>query len=415
MSALLAGPAALVTSPDSVWPIGPLATGDEPRPVSGRVRITTPGIFAGDDELPLIANASFDVDWDATRLQIRALDGEMAGGQIAADVAICCAGPLPDKQLTGRVTLTGATLDALLPPRLSAALDGTLDLVAQVDGTGDSLAAIAGALTGQGNFGVSGLRVERFDPGTFAAIAALDNLLEIEPEALTPLVAEALQKGAFTVPQAAGSFTIAGGMLRSPNLALEATGVRLFGGANVKLADLALDGAYTLTPKGAVGAEGLINERTSQITAVLTGTLVEPEERLDLATMVDGIKVRAYEIELEELERLRAEDEARVAAAAADRQRHAAQQNAYRWALARGEVRRGSREGAGHGGGRGDAGSRRVSRCARRCRWRGRTRRCGRPAPAAPVVPPGTRAVGSPSTVFLAPLNLTPTESSNQF
>ena len=77
--ALLAGPASLITSEDSVWPIGPLATGNETRTVTGRVRITTPGIFAGEDEVPLIANASFDVDWDATRLQVRALDGDDGG------------------------------------------------------------------------------------------------------------------------------------------------------------------------------------------------------------------------------------------------------------------------------------------------------------------------------------------------
>ena len=88
----------------------------------------------------------------------------------------------------------------------SAALDGKLDLVAQFDGTGDSLAAIAGALTGQGNFGVSGLRIARFDPETFAAIAALDNLLEIEPEALTPLVAEALQQGRVRGASGGGEF-----------------------------------------------------------------------------------------------------------------------------------------------------------------------------------------------------------------
>ena len=166
------------------------------------------------------------------------------------------------------------------------------------------------------------------------------------------------------MPQAAGSFTIAGGVLRSPNLALEATGVRLFGGANVKLADLSLDGAYTLSPKGAVGAEGLINERTSQITAVLTGTLAEPEERLDLGAMVDGIKVRAYEIELEELERLRAEDEARVAGGG--RRPPAAGGAAERLSVGAGggEVRRGAREGAGHGCGRGepDRGKRRRLR-----------------------------------------------------
>jgi uncharacterized protein involved in outer membrane biogenesis len=422
LAALLAGPAALVTAPDSVWPIGPLSTGTEPRTVTGRVRITTPGIFAGENEQPLVADASFDGDWDATKLSLRALDGTVAGGEVAADIAICCAGPLPDKQLTGRVTLTGATLDDVLPPRLAAALDGKLDLVAQFDGTGDSIAAIAGALTGQGNFGVSGLKIERFDPGTFATIAALDNLLDIEPAALTPLVADALSKGAFAVPNAAGSFTIAGGVLRSPNLALEASDVRLFGGANVKLADLALDGSYTLSPKGAVGEEGLINERTSQITALLTGTLIEPEERLDLGTMVDGIKVRAYEIELEQLERLRAEDEARVAAAAAERQRQVAQQEAYRWAVAAAkfdEERQKALVAA-------NAEATRIADAvaiAHDVVLEGANPApVTTPAPApAPTLSPAAPTVDvappvtAPPTVFLAPLNLTPTESSNQF
>jgi hypothetical protein len=407
----MAGPAALIGDADSMWPIGPLDAGTEPRTVTGRVRITTPGIFAGSNEQPLIADASFDVDWDTTRLQLRALDGTMAGGRIAADISICCAGPLPQKQLAGRLTLTGATLDDLLPPRLAAALDGKLDLVAQIDGTGDSLASIASALTGQGNFGVSDLKVERFDPATFEAIAALDNLLEIEPETLTPLVAEALHKGAFTVPQAAGSFTIAGGMIRSPNLALETTGVRLFGGANIKLADLALDGSYTLTPKGPVDEEGLINERTSQITAVLGGTLIEPEEQLDLGAMVDGIKVRAYEIELEELERLRAEDEARVAAAAAERQRLAAQQAAYEWAVAAAkyeEERSRARATA-------TAEATRIADTVADLRaivLEGAEP--PPPSPVAPVVAPAPSVQTEPR-VFLSPLNLTPTESPNQF
>jgi hypothetical protein len=332
---------------------------------------------------------------------------------------------LPDKQLSGRLTLTDATLDALLPPRLAAALDGKLDLVAQFDGTGDSLASIAAALTGQGNFGVSGLKVERFDPGTFAAIAALDNLLDIEPDTLTPLVADALAKGAFAVPNAAGSFTIAGGVLRSPNLALEATDVRLFGGANVQLANLALDGSYTLSPKGAVDEGGLINERTSQITALLGGTLMEPEERLDLGTMVDGIKVRAYEIELEQLERLRAEDEARVAAAAAERQRQTAQQAAYQWAVASAkfaEERQKALVAA-------TAEATRIAdtvAVARTVALEGANPApaptptpvptpAPAPSPAAPVVETAPPVATQPAPVFLAPLNLTPTESANQF
>src|SRR5690606_34614905 len=43
----------------------------------------------------------------------------------------------------------------------------------------------------------------------------------------------------------------------------------------------------------------------------LAGPLWRPERSLDLSQMVDAIQMRALELELEELERLRAEDEAR--------------------------------------------------------------------------------------------------------
>jgi len=188
--------------------------------------------------------------------------------------------------------------------------------------------------------------------------------------------------------------------------------VRLFGGANIKLADLALDGSYTLSPKGPVGAEGLINERTSQVTAVLTGTLIEPEERLDLGAMVDGIKVRAYEIELAELERLRAEDEARVAAAAAERQRQTAQAAAYQWAVAAAKLEEERTKALVTA----NAEATRIANMvavARAVAFEGAnpTPVQSPVAPSVEVAPP----VEDTPRVFLAPLNLTPAESLNQF
>jgi hypothetical protein len=65
------------------------------------------------------------------------------------------------------------------------------------------------------------------------------------------------------------------------------------------------------------------------VTATIGGTVLEPEQALDFTSMIDGIKVRAYELELVELERLRAEDEARRIAAEAETARYNAQQRAY--------------------------------------------------------------------------------------
>ena len=109
-----------------------------------------------------------------------------------------------------------------------------------------------------------------------------------------------------------GVVSVAGGTLRAENLAAMADKGELYGSVTLNLADLALGGAWTLSPSGPVGDGNLINENTARIGAVLGGTLIAPEHQLDLAQMVDAIQVRAYELEVERLEKLKAEDEARA-------------------------------------------------------------------------------------------------------
>src|SRR5690606_35271176 len=60
---------------------------------------------------------------------------------------------------------------------------------------------------------------------------------------------------------------------------------------------------------------------TGRIGVGIGGTLFAPERTLDLAPMVGAIQMRAYEIELDELEALRAEQEARQQAAAEEQAR----------------------------------------------------------------------------------------------
>ena len=57
------------------------------------------------------------------------------------------------------------------------------------------------------------------------------------PEALTASAETALAAAPFVAPLATGSFTIAGGVLRSPNLAIAGGGARLFGGGSLTLPD----------------------------------------------------------------------------------------------------------------------------------------------------------------------------------
>ncbi|MBI4046296.1 MAG: hypothetical protein HY371_05710, partial [Devosia nanyangense] len=216
--------------------------------------------------------------------------------------------------------------DALLPEASAAALAGTITAGAQFNGTGDSIQTVLGSLAGEGSYTLDGLSIARLDPKVFETVAGLDNILELEPEALSSIVALALDRGPFTAPKLAGAFTIAGGTLRSQNLSAESGKAQLFGGTSVRLADLGLDGSFALTPTETIDDAGLISPTTSQVRAVLSGSLMNPERTLDLGTMVDAIKVRAYELEVDRLEQLRAEDEARQKAAAEERARMIAEQ-----------------------------------------------------------------------------------------
>ncbi|MDB5562741.1 MAG: hypothetical protein JWN11_2159, partial [Hyphomicrobiales bacterium] len=323
LAAALGGPSALVSSGAGLWPDGPIAIGDHPRTTTGRVKITAQNISSQGS--PIITDTGFDFSWDATNVRLRGLQGTIGEGKINLDIGICCAGPLPQKEIAGQVRLDNVVLGAVLPAAAAATLSGKATGGASFSATGDSFASAIAALSGQGSVSVRGLTVEKLDPKAFTTLAGLDNILELDAGDMTTLVAVALDKSAFTTPSINAGFTIAGGTLRLANVAADGNGAHLFGSASVKLADLGLAGSFALTPVGNIDPKGLVNATDSKITAVLSGTLPNPTRTLDLASMVDTIKMRAYENEVARLEQLKAADDARIQAAAAEQARRDAE------------------------------------------------------------------------------------------
>ena len=240
---------------------------------------------------------------------------------MTAELAVCCAGPLPQQQVSGRLTLTDVAFSSLVPEPVGEAIAATVDASARFGGTGDSLHSAMVGMTGEGSYTLDGLAVEGFAPAVFGSIASLDEVLDLEPEAVTAKVTEQLSAGTFTAPSVTGSFTIAGGALRSPNLSIAGEGARLFGSTTLRLADLGLSGGFAMTPAAPAGPDGMLTEANTKVAANFSGTLPAPVSTYDVAGMVDTIMVRAYEIEVARLEQIRAEEEARAAAAAAEKKR----------------------------------------------------------------------------------------------
>ncbi|WP_069911727.1 AsmA family protein [Devosia insulae] len=322
----LVGPASQLSG-SGLWPDGPLATGDGQRATTGRVSVTAPALAVAGK--PLVTDLAFDLDWDATTTRLRNLTGKLGNGSIGLELAVCCSGPLTDKQVTGRISLIGVSIDGVAPPPVADALDGTLDASGRFDGTGGSVAGILGALTGEGTYTVSGLKIERLDPQALSQLANAENVLEMQPEELSALIEDRLDDGPFLAPQVTGSFNIAGGVLRSPNLSIEGDGGQVFGSGSIHLSDLGLAGDYAIAPT-AVTPAALVDSGSARVAARLGGTLLAPERTFDVSSLVDAIMVKAYEAEVARLEKLREEDEARLKAEEAEKARLAAEAAAIR-------------------------------------------------------------------------------------
>ena len=307
-------PTALMASAGKVWPDGPLSPGEAPRQATGTVTVESPAITLG--QRPFLTDAGFEFNWDATRLGVHRLAGKLGGGSLTFDADVCCAGSAGDQQLTGNAALTGVSLASVLPPGAAATLSGTLDGSVRFTGSGDSIASLMASLGGDGSFTIADFKAQAFDPGVFAAIAAIADIVALDPKQLSAQVAAALGQGAFAVRSLSGGLTAGGGVLRVPNLAAATASTRLFGTATLNLSDLTLGGSFGLTPIGELDKAGLVSESTAKITATLSGTLLKPARKLDIDSMVEALKVRAYEIEVARLEALKAQDDARAHASA---------------------------------------------------------------------------------------------------
>lgn len=323
---VLAGPSGTVAG-TGVWPEGPIDIGSGPRGSVGRIEVEVADVTAGGRLL--LTDAKFGLDWDAQNIGLRELTGKAGDGTLTLDATVCCTNPaLPAKQFTGRLALDNVPLDLVAPGAIAAGLDGTLTASAAFDGTGETMAEAVRAMTGTGSYTISEFSAAKFDPQAFNNLGLLVDIVDMTPEELTETVNQQLAGGPFASNMFTGSFTIAGGTLRSPNLAIAGSGARIFGGGNLMLADLTLDARYAMSPTVLANPQSFVDPATAEVAAVVTGPVWAPVARYDVSSLVDGMKIKASEIELARLEKLREEDEARQKELAAERARIAAEQAA---------------------------------------------------------------------------------------
>lgn len=318
LAGTLFGPAALVAG-DAAWPEGPLATATEARQTRGTVAVTAGAVAAGGSER--LGATSFELSWDETRIRLARFEAQSGSGLLGLDLTVCCAGPLVDRTVSGRMTLNAMPIATISPTDVAVSLNGVIDGGVRFEGTGGSLAEVLASASGEGNFTLKDFAALQLSPQVFPTIAGLDDVLNTPPDDLRVLMMTALGQGSFTAPTATGAFTIAGGVLRLANLIVEGEGAGLAGSLNLTLASLGLNGSFVMTPLGVEDETGLVGPDTSRVITRIAGTLLAPAVTLDLDEMIAAVLVRANELEVDRLEALRAEDAERQRAAAEERNR----------------------------------------------------------------------------------------------
>lgn len=313
----LLSPAALLPG-DGAWPEGPLAASNRERPTRGTIAVTAGEVALG---TTVLSDAAFDITWDPQTLAISNLTASTGGGTLKATISQCCAGPLTDRTVSGRVSLEHVDIKAIAPQASSAGLSARITGSSSFEGTGASIAEVVASLAGEGNVSLADLSLERLNPGVYPALAGLQDVLHIDADALDILIDQSLARGPFTASSASGAFTIAGGTLRLANFIVTGAGARLAGGLDAALPSLSLDGSFALTPFNYTDPSGLIENDAARIIARLSGTLSAPIVTVDTTELVAAVQVRANELEVDRLEALRIEDEARQRAAAEERNR----------------------------------------------------------------------------------------------
>jgi uncharacterized protein involved in outer membrane biogenesis len=269
------------------WPSEPFDRGLLDR-LNGRVTVKAGRVSLS----PNLAakNVRGVVQIEQSTLFLKDIDGSLAGGQVAGDIAFERA---PDGvTLRAKVKISDADLAELIrggPPPLS----GRLTLDATLEGTGRSPIAIVGSLDGHGTFSVKGGRIRRVDPAVFdVVIRSVDQGLSTDVPRVTERIEQVLGANGLEVPQAEGAIVVAAGQARLNNLVVRSDNAELALGGSVVLADDLIDARMTLSGLGRTdGPVGIQPE----IGISLKGPVDSPRRTLDVASFTNWLHLRAVE------------------------------------------------------------------------------------------------------------------------
>lgn len=284
--------------------------------VRGRLKLNVSSLVL--DQGLELADAFLEAELSPGQVAVTNLDGRALGGELKAKLAFeKTAGA--GASLAGALKLDDARLETLAG---KAAATGSASLLLQFSGRALSPQSLIAVLQGKGEVTLSGVQLLRHSPSAVprAVEALLNSRADAPADGPRGLLLNGLSSAAVRIGQAKLGLQIADGALKIDRLRYETADARASVETAVELATLRFDSEWRMEAKapiqraaGQAGAKA--PHEAPGISLVYVGPLRAvgaTEPRLNTDAFERVVTLIRMEREVEELERLRREDEERV-------------------------------------------------------------------------------------------------------
>jgi len=264
-------------------------------------------IAADTVNLPLgagVRRAVFDFRLRPNELSIDNLKAEAVGGSVEGHVRLRRSGG--SAVANGDIKLVGASIEDLAWTREGRPVaTGAIDLTLNFEGTGRSISAIVGGLSGSGAFDVRNGQIRYVNPQAFnSVIRAMDAGLELKPDKIRTAFEGHLDSGVMNFSQGSGVLALAGGTVRTRNVSFEGDSATMFVAAAFDLERNRLKSDWTMKIDP---GENRVTGAEPQVGLVFEGPIGDPHRRIDIAPLTAYLTLRAFELKVREIEIMQAD------------------------------------------------------------------------------------------------------------
>ncbi len=269
---------------------------------TGRIRLAASEFGLWDGQK--LADFSADVTVGAGSLAMSGVEAGWLSGKVGGGFSL--SNPDGTAYLSAELSLSDVDLERFVALAAGQSpAKGKASLKARVEGSGPSPRALAGALSGGGEFVINDLTIAGFHTGAFGRIlgAADREGFEISADSVSALAADALEGGVIGADRAVLPFTLTNGVQRFAPVSVGDDQATLMAEGRIDLATLRTESAFRLTFDP--GVEALAGTDPS-VTIGIAGLVSDPGQTIDAAALANYLSVRAFERERRKVELLQA-------------------------------------------------------------------------------------------------------------